>query len=88
MAAAERRRRLVSDADRVRGYMVAVITDARRAGAQVPVGVTASVEVWRAWADQLRDWTGPDEGEPVGRPDGGPPLLTRPWDWPQEGDDG
>jgi hypothetical protein len=51
-----RRRRLISDADRVRGYMVAVIADARRADAQVPVGVTASVEVWRAWADRLRDW--------------------------------
>ena len=51
-----RRERLVADVDRVRRYAVAVIADARRAGAEVPVGVTASVEIWRAWADRLREW--------------------------------
>jgi len=51
-----RRQRLVADVDRVRRYMVAVIADARRAGAEIPVGVTASVEIWRAWADRLREW--------------------------------
>jgi hypothetical protein len=51
-----RRQRLVADVDRVRRYAVAVIADARRAGAEVPVGVTASVEIWRAWADRLREW--------------------------------
>jgi hypothetical protein len=56
MPAQERRRRLVEDVDRVRRYMVAVIGDARRAGVEVPIGVTASVEVWRAWADRLREW--------------------------------
>jgi hypothetical protein len=51
-----RRQRLVADVDRVRRYAVAVIADARRAGAEVPLGVTASIEVWRAWADRLREW--------------------------------
>jgi hypothetical protein len=31
----------------------AVIADARRAGADVPIGVTASVEVWRNWTVKL-----------------------------------
>jgi hypothetical protein len=56
MAGQDRRRRLVEDVDRVRRYAVAVIADARRAGAEVPLGVTASIEVWRAWADRLREW--------------------------------
>jgi hypothetical protein len=34
----------------------AVIADARRAGAEVPVGITASVEICRAWADRLQEW--------------------------------
>jgi hypothetical protein len=51
-----RRERLVADVDRVRRYAVAVIADARRAGAEVPLGITASVEIWRAWADRLREW--------------------------------
>jgi hypothetical protein len=56
MAGQNRHERLVADVNRVRGYMVAVIADARRAGAEVPVGITASVETWRAWADRLREW--------------------------------
>jgi hypothetical protein len=56
MAGQDRRHRLVADVDRTRGLMVAVIADARRAEVEVPIGVTASVEVWRAWADRLRDW--------------------------------
>jgi hypothetical protein len=55
MAAADRRRRLVADVDRVRGYMAAVIADARRAGVEVPVGVMTSITVWRSWADRLRE---------------------------------
>jgi hypothetical protein len=51
----DRRRRLVEDVDRTRGLMLATIQDARRASAEVPIGVTASVEVWRAWADRLRE---------------------------------
>jgi hypothetical protein len=51
----DRRDRLVADMDRVRGYMVAVIADARRAEVEVPVGVTASVEVWRSWAERLAE---------------------------------
>lgn len=51
-----RRQRLIADVDRVRRYAVAVIADARRAGAEVPLGVTASVEIWRAWANRLREW--------------------------------
>jgi hypothetical protein len=56
MAGQDRRHRLVADVDRVRRYAVAVIADARRAGAEVPLGVTASIEIWRAWADRLREW--------------------------------
>jgi hypothetical protein len=54
--ARDRRRRLVEDVDRTRGLMTATIADARRAGAEVPIGVTASTEVWRAWSDRLLGW--------------------------------
>jgi hypothetical protein len=56
MAGQDRRRRLVGDVDRTRGLMVATIADARRAGVEVPIGITASIEVWRAWADRVREW--------------------------------
>jgi hypothetical protein len=59
--AADCKRRLVEDVDRTRGLMAATITDARRAGAEVPDGVTASVTVWRSWAARLDAWA---EGEP------------------------
>jgi hypothetical protein len=36
--------------------MVATIADARRAGAEVPIGVTASIEIWRSWGDRLQEW--------------------------------
>jgi hypothetical protein len=52
----DRRQRLVADVERTRGLMVAVIADARRVGAEVPGGVTASVVVWRSWADRLQEW--------------------------------
>ena len=55
MTAQDRIQRLITDLDRVRGYMVAVIADARRAQVEVPIGVAASIEVWRSWADRLRD---------------------------------
>jgi hypothetical protein len=51
-----RRRRLADDARRTTGLMVSVIADARRAGADVPDGVAASVTVWRSWADRLAAW--------------------------------
>jgi hypothetical protein len=50
-----RRQRLIEDVDRVRGYMTAVIADARRAGVEVPIGVTASVTIWRSWAERLAE---------------------------------
>jgi hypothetical protein len=56
MAGPNRRERLVADVDRVRRYMIAVIADARRAEVEVPIGVAASIEIWRAWADRLREW--------------------------------
>jgi hypothetical protein len=58
--ATDRKRRLVNDLARCTGYMVAVITDARRAGAEVPDGVTASVTIWRAWAARLDAWADDD----------------------------
>jgi hypothetical protein len=60
MPAQERRRRLVENVDRTRGLILATIADARRVGAEVPVGVTASVEVWRSWGERLQEWA---EGE-------------------------
>jgi hypothetical protein len=59
--AADCKRRLVEDVDRTRGLMAATITDARRAGAEVPDGVTASVTVWRTWADRLLGWADHEE---------------------------
>jgi hypothetical protein len=50
------RQRVAADATRTRGLMVATIADARRVGVEVPIGVTASIEVWRAWADRIREW--------------------------------
>jgi len=58
--AADRKRRLVEDVDRTRGLMAATIADARRVGAEVPIGVTASITVWRAWSDPLLDWADSD----------------------------
>jgi hypothetical protein len=58
--ATDRRHRLVEDVDRTRGLMAATIADARRADAQVPLGVAASVEVWRSWSDRLLDWADSD----------------------------
>jgi hypothetical protein len=55
-AGQNRRQRLVADIDRTRGLMVAVIADARRAEAEVPLGVTASIEVWRSWGERLEAW--------------------------------
>ena len=51
-----RRQRLVADVDRTRRYMMAVIADARRAGVEVPIGVTASIEIWRSWGERLETW--------------------------------
>jgi hypothetical protein len=91
MAANDRRRRLADDAARVTGYLAAVLVDARRARAEIPDNVTASVGLWRAWAAQLATWADeqdptPDQ-EPGPRRDpglGGPPLVTRPHDWPPD----
>jgi hypothetical protein len=49
------RQRLASDTRRTVGMMRAVLVDAERAGAEVPIGVTASVEVWRSWAERLQE---------------------------------
>jgi hypothetical protein len=58
--AADRRRRLVDDTRRTVGLMAAVLADARRAQAEVPDGVTASLTVWRAWAARLDAWVDRD----------------------------
>jgi hypothetical protein len=58
--ATDRKRRLASDAARTIGLMAAVLTDARRARAEIPDGVTASVTVWRAWAARLDAWADSD----------------------------
>jgi hypothetical protein len=56
MTAGDRRRRLAGDVHRVIGFMSAVLADARRAEADVPDGVAASVTVWRSWAARLDAW--------------------------------
>ena len=57
------RRRLADDARRTTGLMASVIADAKRAGADVPDGVTASVTVWRTWADRLAVWAAGGEAQ-------------------------
>jgi hypothetical protein len=56
----DRKRRLADDAHRTIGLMAAVLADARRARAEVPDGVTASITVWRSWAARLDAWAGRD----------------------------
>jgi hypothetical protein len=56
----DRKRRLANDAYRVTAFMSAVLTDARRARAEVPDGVTASITVWRSWAARLDAWADSD----------------------------
>jgi hypothetical protein len=56
--AGDRRRRLADDTRRTIGLMAA---DARRARAEVPDGVTASVTVWRSWAARLDAWAEADD---------------------------
>jgi hypothetical protein len=73
MTAADRRRRLANDAYRVTAFMSAVLTDARRARAEVPDGVAASVTVWRSWAARLDTWATTD-----GPPDPPAPLRRGP----------
>ena len=58
--ATDRRRRLADDTRRTVGLMAAVVTDARRARTDVPDPVTASLAVWRAWADSLDTWADRD----------------------------
>lgn len=50
------RQRVATDADRARLAVTAVIVDARRIGAPVPVEVTASVVILAGWVDGLRAW--------------------------------
>jgi hypothetical protein len=79
MATSDRRRRLADDAARVVGFMAAVLTDARRAQVPIPEAVAAAIPAWRDWAAALA------AGQPGPDPQaGGPPLLTRPHDWPPD----
>jgi hypothetical protein len=50
------RERLAADVRRGTGYMAAVVTDARRAGVDIPDAIGASVLVWRTWAELLEEW--------------------------------
>jgi hypothetical protein len=52
----DQRQRLAADVRRATGYMGAVVTDDRRAGAEVPEAIGASVLVWRTWAELLETW--------------------------------
>jgi len=56
----DRKRRLADDTRRTIGLMAAVLADARRAWAEIPDGVTASLSVWRAWAARLDAWADQD----------------------------
>jgi hypothetical protein len=58
--ATDRKRRLADDTHRTIGLMAAVLADARRARADVPDNVTASVSAWRAWAARLDVWADQD----------------------------
>jgi hypothetical protein len=65
--AGDRRRRLAADAYRVTAFMSAMLTDARRAQAEIPDDVTASITVWRSWADRLDTWAATDTDPPTAR---------------------
>jgi hypothetical protein len=56
----DRMRRLANDTHRTVGLMAAVLADARRAKAEIPDGVTASITVWRSWASRLDAWADSD----------------------------
>jgi hypothetical protein len=58
--ATDRERRLANDASRTIGLMAAVLADARRARAEIPDGVAASITVWRSWAARLDAWAESD----------------------------
>jgi hypothetical protein len=51
-----KRERLAIDVESTRLLMVATIADARRLEASVPIGITASVDVWRYWRQWLETW--------------------------------
>ena len=61
-----RRRRLADDTDRVAGYMSAVLADARRARAEIPDDVAASVGLWWGWAARLATWAEQDPTDDAG----------------------
>jgi hypothetical protein len=50
------RQRLAQDADRTRLLMSAIIVDAHRVGAPVPIEIDATVVVFAAWARWLAGW--------------------------------
>jgi hypothetical protein len=51
------RQRVAQDTERARLAMVAAVVDARRAGAQVPIEVTASLVVFAGWTNWLDGWS-------------------------------
>jgi hypothetical protein len=61
--AQEQRVRLTEDTRRTVGLMAAVLTDARRASAEVPPGVGACLTVWRSWATRLAEWANSEGSE-------------------------
>ena len=60
--------RLADDARRAAGYMDAVVTDARRQGAELPEATLACVTVWWHWAARLAVWARGDTDQPTTDP--------------------
>jgi hypothetical protein len=52
----DRRIRLAADANRARLHLVAVIVDARRVGAPVPIEVGRCMVYLTLWNQQLQSW--------------------------------
>jgi hypothetical protein len=50
------RQRVAQDAIRVRGYMAAVLTDARRVDAPARVDAASALAIWRNWTTKLEGW--------------------------------
>ena len=54
------------DTARAAGYMSAVLADARRAQAEIPDAITASVALWWGWVARLATWAEHDPTDDAG----------------------
>lgn len=55
-----RRQHLAAEVDRTSRWMLGLVLDLRRSGAEIPVEVTRAVATWRTWAEILDAWADQD----------------------------